>query len=189
MENITAVKVTSAFADLDKLNGIYTEAFPPEERRHTLPQMLESSFPKYDVSAYYCDGNIIGLSVRNVLKAFTYLFFFAVSRTERSNGYGGKIFDKIVEDCGGRPLVFAIEDPTEECDNKEQRVRREAFYLKHNCVYTGYKVRYMGNDSSFCLMSSRKLDNGFATKIMIRVVIAITTLLWAIWKVVTAFRR
>lgn len=33
MEDITTVKVTPGFGDMEKINEIYTEAFPPEERK------------------------------------------------------------------------------------------------------------------------------------------------------------
>ena len=159
MEDITTVKVTPGFGDMEKINEIYTEAFPPEERKFSLSQMLEAPIFKSDMNAYYYNGKIIGLSVVMNLKTFVYGLFLAIDKTERSRGYGGKVVDKLIRDCGDAPFVFSIEDPSEECDNKEQRIRREAFYFKHNCFYAGYKGRYPGNDSCFCLMCSRKLDD------------------------------
>ena len=159
MENITTVKVTPGFGDMEKINEIYTEAFPPEERKFSLSQMLEVPVLKPEMNAYYYNGKIIGLSVVTNLRTFVYGLFLAIDKAERSSGHGGKIFDKLVADCGNAPLIFSIEDPSEECDNKEQRIRRESFYFKHNCVYTGYKARYPENGPYFCLMCSRKLDD------------------------------
>ncbi len=157
MEKITSVIVAPGFEDLDKINEIYTDAFPPEERKFTIQQMLESPVLKPDVRAYYCDGKIIGMSVLSDFETFVYGLFIAINKAERCNGYGGKILDKIIEDCADKPFVFSIEDPSEDCDNKEQRIRREAFYLKHNCNYADYKASYPGSNTCFRLMCSDKL--------------------------------
>ena len=178
MEKITTVSVTPGFGDFDKLEEIYLEAFPPEERKYSLAQMLEIPVFKPDINAYYCDGKIIGLSVVKDLGIFVYMLFFAINKAERSSGYGGIIFDKMVEDCGDKPFVFSIEDPSEECDNKEQRVRREAFYLRHNCEFTGLKGRYQGNDSYFCLMCSRKFDDySFVKKTIAKITSVLASIL------------
>ena len=159
MEKITAVSVTPEFKEFDKINEIYEEAFPPEERKFSLEQMMAQPLSKLDVKAYYCGGKVIGMSVLQDIGAFVYLLFFAVDKTVRSSGFGGRIFDRIIEDCGEKPLVFSIEDPSEECDNKEQRIKREAFYFKHNCVHTGYKSERTEYGSTFLLMSSSKMDD------------------------------
>lgn len=159
MEKITAVGVTPEFKEFDKINEIYEEAFPPAERKLTLEQMLALPMFKLDVNAYYCDGKVVGMSVTQDIGTFVYLLFFAVDKTMRSSGFGGRILGRIIEDCGGKPLIFSIEDPSEECANKEQRIKREAFYLKHNCVYIGFKFKRPELGSTFLLMSSAKLDD------------------------------
>lgn len=159
MNRIDSVSVTPGFRDIDKISEIYTEAFPPEERKLTIQQILELTSFKPDVKAYYCGEKVIGLSVLADLGPFIYGIFLAISKAERCNGFGGEIFDKMVEDCGDKSLVFSIEDPSEECDNKEQRVRRDAFYQKHNCHYTGYDGTYPGGTSTFRLMCSDRLDD------------------------------
>ena len=159
MENITVVGVTPEFKEFDKINEIYEEAFPPAERKLSLEQMLALPMFKLDVNAYYCDGKVIGMSVLQDIGTFVYGLFLAVDKSMRSSGFGGRILDRIIEDCGERPLIFSIEDPSEECANKEQRIKREAFYLKHNCVYIGYKFARPELGSTFLLMSSSKLDD------------------------------
>ena len=96
MEDITTVKVTPGFGDMEKINEIYTEAFPPEERKFSLSQMLEAPIFKSDMNAYYYNGKIIGLSVVMNLKTFVYGHFLAIDKTERSRGYGGKVVDKLI---------------------------------------------------------------------------------------------
>ena len=159
MDKITVVSVKPGYGEIDKINEIYEEAFPPAERKLTLEQMLSLPTFKLDVNAYYCDGKVIGMSVLQDIGSFVYLLFFAVDKNVRSGGFGGRILDRIIEDCGGRPLIFSIEDPAEECANKEQRVKREAFYFKHNCVHTGYKFARPEFGSTFLLMSSSKMDD------------------------------
>ena len=159
MRKIVVVKVSPEFKEFDKINEIYEEAFPPAERKLTLEQMLVLPTFKLEVNAYFCDKKVIGMSVLQDIGTFVYLLFFAVDKAERSNGFGGRIFDKIIENCEGRPLIFSIEDPAEECSNKEQRIKREAFYLKHNCVYAGYKLSRPELGSTFLLMSSSKIDD------------------------------
>ena len=159
MGEITVVSVKPGFGEFDKINEIYEEAFPPTERMLTLEQMVTLPENRPDVNAYYCDGKIVGLSVLKDAGTFVYLLFFAVNKDARSSGFGGRILDRIIEDCGERPLVFSIEDPAEECDNKEQRVKREAFYFKHNCVHTGYRFARPELGTTFLLMSSSKRED------------------------------
>ena len=159
MEKIAVVSVTPEFKEFDKINEIYEEAFPPAERKLTIEQMLALPMFKLDVNAYYCDGKVVGMSVLQDIGTFVYLLFFAVNKAMRNSGFGGMILDRIIEDCGEKPLIFSIEDPSEECANKEQRKKREAFYFKHNCVYIGYKFARPELGSTFLLMSSAKLDD------------------------------
>lgn len=159
MQKITVVSVTPEFKEFDRINEIYEEAFPPAERKLSLEQMLMLPTFKLDVNAYYSDGKVIGMSVHQDIGTFVYLLFFAVDKAVRSSGFGGSILGRIIEDCGGRPLIFSIEDPAEECANKEQRVKREAFYLKHSCVHTGYKFAQPEIGSTFLLMSSSRMDD------------------------------
>lgn len=159
MDKLTPVTVHAGFKDMDKLEAIYSEAFPPAERKLTISQIVESTVFKQDVRAYYKDRDVVGFSVSTLLGEFNYFLFLAVSKDVRSCGYGGIILDSIIKECGDKPLIFSIEDPSEQCDNSEQRKRRESFYLRHGCVYMGMKNSSPEGGPTFCLMSSIALED------------------------------
>ena len=120
MEEITVVSVKPGFGEFDKINEIYEEAFPPTERMLTLEQMVTLPENRPDVNAYYCDGKIIGLSVLKDAGTFVYLLFFAVNKDARSSGFGGRILDRIIEDCGERPLSFLSKTPRRSVTTKSR---------------------------------------------------------------------
>lgn len=156
---LTVREVTPEFEDILELEKIFHEAFPPEERIGTFEQMLSSSAFDFVTKAYYSNGRLIGALVITHMEAFDYGFYLAVHKDLRNCGYGGEIFDAQIAECKDKPFVFAIEDPDEECGNRDQRLRREAFYLRHDCVYAGCRGRIMEEGITFKFMTPKKTDN------------------------------
>lgn len=95
MEDITTVKVTPGFGDMEKIN----------ERKFSLSQMLEAPIFKSDMNAYYYNGKIIGLSVVMNLKTFVYGLFLAIDKTERSRESDARLF--ILSTTASMPAIRA----------------------------------------------------------------------------------
>ncbi|MBR1881582.1 MAG: GNAT family N-acetyltransferase, partial [Muribaculaceae bacterium] len=57
--------------------------------------------------------------------------YFAVRESLRGKGYGQHILTMLIERYRGQTCVLDMESPDQVCDNRQQRQRRHAFYLRN----------------------------------------------------------
>lgn len=120
---------------MDGLFTIYSEALPPSEQkaRDVLEQMLCN--PNY---YFYVlkNGNVVGFSIVYSPTGSDYclLEYMAVDYRCRSEGYGGKVFDRMVEIFHDKTMVVEIESPKQKCDDAVIRQKRQVFYERHGCI-------------------------------------------------------
>lgn len=129
---LTVTHPMTGTPEMEKINRIYEEAFPPEERTMSIEEILarEGTY----INAYYDQGQMVGFLLWIDFDWFDYVLFFAVDSSNRGGGYGGQIFDEVVSQHATRPLYLSVEDPDESAAaNAEQRVKRVRFYEKHGC--------------------------------------------------------
>lgn len=118
--------------EMEAVNKIWMEAFPPAERIVAPDALL--SIEHSHINAYYDEGRMVGFLIWFDIDWFDYGLFFAVDSTCRGGGYGGQIWDSFLAEHTTRPFYFSVEDPDETpAENTEQRLKRVAFYEKHNC--------------------------------------------------------
>lgn len=121
--------------EMEEVKKIWMEAFPPEEREMGLETILSNE--RAHINAYYDNDTLVGFTVLIDFDWFDYASLFAVNANLRGGGYGGKIWDSVLQEHTTRPLYFAVEDPDElPAENTEQRVKRVRFYEKHGCKIT-----------------------------------------------------
>lgn len=109
--------------DLKEIQKIYTEAFPPEERRDwkDVMRLLENE-SIFWLTAAYMDEELIGFITGWNFPEFIYMEHFATAPSARNKGYGATIFSGVLS-ASGKPHVIEVERP----DN-EMASRRIGFY-------------------------------------------------------------
>jgi len=135
------VKIDKNFIDLDRVENLALEAFPPEEYLSPV-KILEMS--NLDFFAIYDGDKFIGFMVVKIYKTMSYLFFLAVDRNFRGQGYGSEIIQKIKELYPDYNQVVDFEMIDKNASNYNQRVKRKEFYMKNGYKETGYFLSYLG---------------------------------------------
>lgn len=128
---LTLTRITNPAHPLfEPLKALYTEAFPPEERREIpqLEKMLATAESMY-FNAVECDGVLAGLFVYWNFKDFYYLEHLAVFQEMRNHKIGQQILDWVAEHLPGIRLL-EVEPAVE-----EMAIRRVHYYERN-----GYMV-------------------------------------------------
>lgn len=126
---LTALRVLPEQTDIKAIQALYEEAFPANER--IVWERLLHHPPYVDFFAYYDQQQLVGLTYCYRKDGLVWWFYFAVSPHLRGKGYGTAILQQIKETYNNGVLMMDIEDPEEkEAPNKQQRIRRQNFYLR-----------------------------------------------------------
>ena len=134
--------ITAEFADMDKFTELNTEAFPKQERVPVKNFLKMREEGLIDLIAVY-DGEVfVGFCAVMVDRPTVYLCYFAVEKSLRSRGYGGRILDLLREKYAGCQVVLELVDET--APNNEQRITRRSFYIRNGFCPTGYGMAYFG---------------------------------------------
>ncbi len=137
-------RITDNFADMESLNALAKEAFPPEE--YLAPTELIDMQEKINLDfwALYDDDRFVGFMTIVTHEQMAYLFFLAIDALYRSNGYGGKALAELFKQYPTYQQVVDMEMLDEHADNKEQRITRRKFYLRNGYKPTGHYLTYFG---------------------------------------------
>jgi len=169
---LKTVRIDKDFCNMEQLERIAEEAFPPKEYRSpsVLIEMAEQS-GNIDFLALYDDETFIGYMVVVTHKEMAYLFFLAIDHRYRGMGYGSHAIQKLKERYPKFSHVVDFEMLDDSAPNKEQRIKRKQFYLRNGYRETGlfvsyfgvsYEVVCMGNDFNATLfketLSTLKID-------------------------------
>ena len=133
---MTSRQLTAAQADNEALRRLYETAFPREEQipfRDLLRLMDEMPL---DCTAYYEGTRFIGFTIVYPHEPFTWFWYFAVLEELRGRGYGQAILTELISRYRGRTCILDMESPRQPCANREQRLRRQAFYLRNGFCET-----------------------------------------------------
>jgi len=141
---LNILKINNKFEDMDKVTKLALEAFPPEEYLSPVKILEMSGKCNLDFFAIYNKDKFIGFTVVKPYKTMSYLFFLAVDRSFRGQGYGSKIIQKIKEIYPDYSHVVDFEMIDKNASNYNQRVKRKEFYLKNGYKETGYFLSYLG---------------------------------------------
>lgn len=137
-------KVTSDFTDMNRLEELALEAFPPEE--YLAPAKIIEMSLKTDLDFWglYDNDIFIGFCVVVRHADMAYLFFLAISPENRSKGYGSAILAILSEKYKSFQFTVDFEMVDEQVLNVEQRIRRKEFYLRNGFKETGHFLTYFG---------------------------------------------
>ena len=138
--------ITDNFIDLESVEILAKEAFPPEE--YLAPKKIIEMSKKGEVEflALYDNNTFIGFTVITVFKNIVYLFFLAIEQKFRSCGYGAKILNLLEDYYPDKQQVVDLEKLDDTAENSLQRIKRRNFYIRHGYKETGKFISYLGVD-------------------------------------------
>ncbi len=140
------IKITKEFKDLELVEALAKEAFPPEEYLAPSKLIEMSDDGEVDFFALYDVDTFVGFTVISLYEDMCYLFFLAISSEHRSRGYGGKTLRLLDELYPDKQQVVDFEMIDESAANNAQRITRKAFYTRNVYKETGKFISYLGVD-------------------------------------------
>lgn len=130
-------KLTETSTDRDFFERVNIEAFPRYER-WDMKEMLEfAQKTDTEILGVYDGIEPVGFAVLVKNEKCGYVYYLAMDSRKRSKGYGSATLRKLMEKYSDLQLILDFEDPHEEADNGEQRMRRKEFYLRNGLHETG----------------------------------------------------
>lgn len=130
---------------MDRIQRLYLEAFPKEERK---PFELIMEKQKEGITEILSledeEGNFYGLGITILHKDIVLLDYFAVEEGRRGKGTGSAALHMMQERSRGKRFILEIENTDAQAENHEQRIRRKEFYLKNGMKCMGYLVELVG---------------------------------------------
>ena len=133
--------VRMAEQDHDRIKQLYYEAFPSDERA---PYWLLKRRAKQSKADFFrlADSDVmVDMAYVVTYSDMAYLFYFAVDKSLRGKHYGTRALRAIMEYYKGKRLFLALENWNEQCNNREQRIKRHDFYLKCGLEDLPYKLK------------------------------------------------
>lgn len=127
-------------------HGLYTRAFPPQERIAWPLVHLLCLRRGVDLVAWYDEPGraarpvALTWTVRRPGERLVYLFYLAVDESARGHGTGGRLLAELRSRFPGASVVLDIEPVVPEASNAEQRRRRLAFYERAGFRDTGLEL-------------------------------------------------
>lgn len=117
--------------DIKVLKSLYYEAFPENERVPLFYLKYKAKKSVADFFLIYDDKSYIGMLYTIYFKDIVFLFYLAVEKNQRENGYGSKILNIIKDKFPNKRIILNIEEVTPNCENYSQRLKRQNFYIKN----------------------------------------------------------
>lgn len=74
-------------------------------------------------------------------KGIAYLFFFAMKKEERGNGYGSDVMELLKKKYRNRRILLALEQQDQTAINSEQRKKRHDFYERCGFQDMKYQIK------------------------------------------------
>ncbi|MBP5473865.1 MAG: GNAT family N-acetyltransferase [Bacteroidales bacterium] len=154
---LSVIPITEEFQNLDKVDSLAKEAFPPIEYPGLQKVMEMSKLYNADFLSIYDKADFVGFITVLKYKNLAYLYFLAVQKELRSKGYGSAILNMLKDIYPGYTQVVDLEKQDKLADNAEQRKKRLSFYMRNGYKRTGFFAKYCGMDLEI-LCASEHLD-------------------------------
>ncbi len=135
---LTVKDIHRKSSDFQEIEALKMRAFPPIEQVPTWLLLLLALRKSVNYRAFYDEEQFCGLLYTAETDKMIFVLFLAVNDKLRSKGYGTAILSWLKENTG-KEIALNIENPYEEADNREQRLRRKEFYLRNGFYLTGYQ--------------------------------------------------
>lgn len=138
--------------DMGRARALYLDSFPEYER---VPlDKLEAHLIRGDTGwlGIYEGGRLCGTAYVLFNERILFILYLAVDPSCRNNGYGSAALKAVMERHPYHKTFLNIEPPDEECDNSEQRLRRQGFYVRNGFIPSGRLHTSDGDFITMCYM-------------------------------------
>ncbi len=135
-------RITSEFKDIELVNALAKEAFPPAEYLEPKKIIEMSEEIELDFWALYDEQKFVGFMTVFLYEDISYLFFLAIDGKSRSKGYGSKALAELEKKYPRYQQVVDLEMVEEGSSNNEQRITRRKFYIRNGYRATGCYLMY-----------------------------------------------
>lgn len=130
---------------IDAIYDLYMEAFPKNERKPfqlMLDKCQEGAMEMLSIE----DDNqeFLGLAIFVFYEDLALLDYFAIAESKRGNGIGSQALRILQTHYKNKRFLLEIEDAQVESDNREERIRRRAFYLRNKMQVMPFMVNLFG---------------------------------------------
>ena len=120
---------------------LFLEAFPEDERPPVSRFFANLKRKENKLLAYYQEGVFIGFSYLTFYEDVCFIFFLAISKEYRHQGYGGWILEYLKQEYQDYVLLLGYEEVDPRYPNYQERINRERFYFAH-----GFKNNHLKTD-------------------------------------------
>ena len=138
------LKLCDSGERLESIRELYCAAFPSEERKPFSLILEKAAERSMEILSIEQDGEFLGLAIMILHREIALLDYFAVTPERRGEGIGTKTLDALRSRYPDKILLLEIEDPDEPCDNRDERLRRRAFYERNRMEPMPYRVWLYG---------------------------------------------
>ncbi|MBR5708136.1 MAG: GNAT family N-acetyltransferase [Oscillospiraceae bacterium] len=142
---ITLKKIDGSSPELPAVLELYESAFPANERREP-EEIIGGENGAGELLAVMSGGALCGMLAVLTYRDITHILYFAVMPERRNSGIGAAALEALRERYPGRRIIADLERPEPGTPNREQRLRRLAFYERCGYYPTEVKYRWRGED-------------------------------------------
>jgi len=126
------------------IKPLFLSAFPSEER-----PPADIFFKGFEndhnvLYGFYDEETFIGFASLVLYKDIAYIFFLAVSPSQRDKGYGSMILTLLKELYKDYVLLLCYEEVDEKYSDYQIRQKREQFYLRNGFISNDLKTNEFG---------------------------------------------
>lgn len=160
MINLTFLDIKNNKECRKKVMKLYNEAFPKEEKIPIWLLKLLARKNKAKFYGIYDNKKFVGLVYNIYYKDIVFIFYLAIDKELRGQGYGGKVLGFIKQKYSGHRIILSIEPVDKNSNNYEQRRKRKEFYIKNGFKDMNYtiKERSILYDMMYYSESNKKVD-------------------------------
>jgi len=145
-------------ADLEFVERIYIESFPPDERRPVSEfHNLIDTEKAFTVFIIMDEDNRIGFITLWTLGDFIYAEHFAIAPEYRNEGYGKRVMESFI-DATDIPIILEVELPDTEMARRRIGFYRRAGFRLWEIPYEQPPYEKQYDPVPMCLMTLRNID-------------------------------
>jgi GNAT superfamily N-acetyltransferase len=148
---ITLKKTDRSSPELPAVLALYESAFPENERREP-DEIIGGEDGAGELLAVMGGDALCGMLAVLTYRDITHILYFAVMPERRNSGIGAAALKALRERYPGQRIIADLERPEPGTPNREQRLRRLAFYER--CGYYPTDVKYRWRREDYVIVAS-----------------------------------
>lgn len=141
MINLAFIDIKNSTECSEKVIKLYNEAFPKEERIPIWLLKLLARKSKANFYGIYDNEKFVGLIYNIYYKDIVFIFYLAIDKELRGQGYGSKVLEHIKYKYSKHRIILSIEQVNKNSSNYKQRMKRKEFYVKNGFKDANYTIK------------------------------------------------